>query len=391
MTSTAWRPVGRILALMLLGAGLAAAQAPADPPDPSMQATGGDAAQGDPAYAADPAALNGAPTESVDVAPPDLPNYDQPPLPGDGYVWTPGYWAWSEADQDYYWVPGTWVLPPQPDLLWTPGYWIVQGPVFAWYPGYWGPHVGYYGGIDYGYGYGGHGYQGGYWRGGRFCYNRNVTNLGTVRPAAVYQAPANVGTRPRRHSYTGGGTSPAAATAAELAVARERHWAPVPGQLTNERVASRDVTTHLSYNAGVPAVAATPRAGAFSAPGTVSARPATGTFSVIRTTPAAQPAVAAPRPGSRSVTSAPRTGTRPVVRGEAPARGATVPGTLVPGNGSPGTFVPGSGRDPGARPARPADTYPALPHPPPPPPQAPPVPRAPARNAEPARMPPRMP
>src|SRR5580698_3999587 len=27
--------------------------------------------------------------------PPALPVYDQPACPGDGYVWTPGYWAWA--------------------------------------------------------------------------------------------------------------------------------------------------------------------------------------------------------------------------------------------------------------------------------------------------------
>ena len=30
---------------------------------------------------------------SVSIAPPELPVYDQPPLPGDGYIWSPGYWA----------------------------------------------------------------------------------------------------------------------------------------------------------------------------------------------------------------------------------------------------------------------------------------------------------
>ena len=33
---------------------------------------------------------------SVDIAPPPLPVYDQPPIPGDGYIWTPGYWAWDD-------------------------------------------------------------------------------------------------------------------------------------------------------------------------------------------------------------------------------------------------------------------------------------------------------
>ena len=94
---------------------------------------------------------------SVNVPPPELPVYDQPPIPGDGYVWTPGYWAWGDDIQDYYWVPGTWVPAPEPEYLWTPGYWAATGVAFFWHPGYWGPHVGFYGGVNYGYGYGGRG------------------------------------------------------------------------------------------------------------------------------------------------------------------------------------------------------------------------------------------
>ena len=56
---------------------------------------------------------------SITIAPPVLPVYVQPALPGPGYIWTPGYWAYG--DDDYYWVPGTWVLPPTVGLLWTPG------------------------------------------------------------------------------------------------------------------------------------------------------------------------------------------------------------------------------------------------------------------------------
>jgi len=32
---------------------------------------------------------------SVGFAPPALPVYVQPPIPGEGYVWMPGYWAWG--------------------------------------------------------------------------------------------------------------------------------------------------------------------------------------------------------------------------------------------------------------------------------------------------------
>src|SRR5574337_1584146 len=107
---------------------------------------------------------------SVGYAPPPLPWYPQPICPGDGYIWTPGYWAWGPYG--YYWVPGTWVLAPRVGFLWTPGYWGWSGGMYWWHPGYWGSHIGFYGGINYGYGYVGEGYVGGYWRGGAFYYNR---------------------------------------------------------------------------------------------------------------------------------------------------------------------------------------------------------------------------
>ena len=41
------------------------------------------------------------------------------------------------------------------------GYGDSGGGAFFWHEGYWGPHVGFYGGINYGFGYWGHGYEGG--------------------------------------------------------------------------------------------------------------------------------------------------------------------------------------------------------------------------------------
>src|SRR6185369_862596 len=99
---------------------------------------------------------------SVAVAPPLLPIYDQPPIPGPGYIWTPGYWAYDDI-YGYYWVPGTWVRAPYVGALWTPGYWGWDGNAYAYFPGYWSDTVGYYGGIDYRYGYFGTSYYGGYW------------------------------------------------------------------------------------------------------------------------------------------------------------------------------------------------------------------------------------
>src|SRR5207344_2018684 len=54
---------------------------------------------------------------AITFGPPALPVYEQPICPGDGYIWTPGYWAWD--GDDYYWVPGTWVLAPEIGFLWT--------------------------------------------------------------------------------------------------------------------------------------------------------------------------------------------------------------------------------------------------------------------------------
>src|SRR6185437_11910163 len=116
---------------------------------------------------------------SINIAPPPLPVYEQPPLPGPGYMWSPGYWAYDPAD-GYYWVPGTWVEPPEVGLLWTPGYWAFVGGAYAWNAGYWGPTVGFYGGVDYGFGYTGRGFYGGRWDHGHFAYNRAAWNVGNA-------------------------------------------------------------------------------------------------------------------------------------------------------------------------------------------------------------------
>src|SRR5260221_3857204 len=90
---------------------------------------------------------------SITIGPPALPVYQQPVCPGEGYIWTPGYWAWG--DEDYYWVPGTWTLAPEPGLLWTPGYWGWGGGVYVFHAGYSGPTIPFYGGSNYGICYSG--------------------------------------------------------------------------------------------------------------------------------------------------------------------------------------------------------------------------------------------
>jgi hypothetical protein len=113
---------------------------------------------------------------SITVAPPPLRVYEQPPCPGDGYIWTPGYWSYGPAG--YVWVPGAWVLPPQTGYLFTPGYWGFVDNVYVWHKGYWGSHVGYYGGVNYGFGYTGSGFSGGRWENGHFFYNRAASSVG---------------------------------------------------------------------------------------------------------------------------------------------------------------------------------------------------------------------
>ena len=62
---------------------------------------------------------------TASMTPQALPVYSQPPIPGAGYIWSPGYWAFD--GQEYYWVPGYWQIPPAADLLWTPDYWAWNG------------------------------------------------------------------------------------------------------------------------------------------------------------------------------------------------------------------------------------------------------------------------
>ena len=93
----------------------------------------------------------GQPAIYASDPPPPLPEYSQPEIPGDGYIWTPGYWSWSS--DGYYWVPGAWARPPDAGYLWTPGWWGYSGHRYRYHNGYWGRHIGYYGGINYGNGY----------------------------------------------------------------------------------------------------------------------------------------------------------------------------------------------------------------------------------------------
>ena len=199
-----------------------------------------------------PAASQAGVFVSVAIAPPAIPVYVQPVCPEPGFLWTPGYWAYGP--DGYFWVPGVWVRPPQVGFLWTPGYWGWRGGVYAWNAGYWGPHVGFYGGVNYGFGYGGVGFVGGRWAGGVFAYNSAVANVGvsihnTYRETVVVN---NVHT-----SYNGGtGGVSAQPSASERSAMNEHHVEPTAAQTAHHEAASHDHSQLASVNHGRPANAA---------------------------------------------------------------------------------------------------------------------------------------
>jgi WXXGXW repeat (2 copies) len=213
---------------------------------------------------------------SIGIAPPPLPVYEQPLCPEEGYIWTPGYWAY--ADDGYFWVPGTWVLVPEPGFLWTPAYWGWGDSVFVFHEGYWGPHVGFYGGINYGFGYVGEGYQGGYWNNGAFFYNRSVNNVTNV--TNVYNKTVIVNNVTVNDvSYNGGeGGVAARPTAEEETAQHERHVPPTSVQTQHIQAASTNRQLYESVNHGKPAIAATAKPTQFSGPGIVAARAAAPSY-----------------------------------------------------------------------------------------------------------------
>jgi hypothetical protein len=281
-----------------------------------------------PALAAVSPAPSHAQILSITIAPPALPVYVQPAIPAPGYIWTPGYWAYGDAG--YFWVPGTWVLPPSTGLLWTPGYWGWRDGVYAWNAGYWGPTVGFYGGVNYGFGYGGVGFAGGEWRGGVFAYNRSVNNFGTVNITNVYNKTVIVN---NNHVAFNGGTGGLSArpNATEMAAANQHHIAPTAMQTQHQQTASTMRENFASVNHGAPTVAATAHAGQFTGAGVVGAHG----------TPNAGGLAHGPGAAGAANANAGHTPGTPGAPGAANAAAAHTPGT-------PGTAAANTAHPPGA-------------------------------------------
>ena len=196
---------------------------------------------------------------SINIAPPVLPVYVQPPCPTDGYLWTPGYWAYG--DGGYFWVPGVWVAPPRPGLLWTPGYWGYDGALYRFHTGYWGPHVGFYGGVNYGFGYTGAGFFGGEWRGEHFAYNTAVNRVNTTVIHNTYNRTIVNNITVNRTSFNGPGGVNVRPTPQESAAEREEHINRTAIQTNHEVHASTNRAQFASVNHGQPARPAMERPG----------------------------------------------------------------------------------------------------------------------------------
>src|SRR6266436_5367958 len=191
---------------------------------------------------------------SVGWAPPPLPVYEQPACPVEGYIWTPGYWGWNADYYDYNWVPGVWVPHPRVGLLWTPGWWGWNNGAYAFNQGYWGPHVGFYGGVNYGYGYTGNGYWGGRWSGNAFQYNTAVTRVNTNVVHNTYiNNSVNTQANVNRASFNGpNGVNAQESAAQKTAAANAKKMPPTSQQLARQQAASKDQNLRASVNKGNP-------------------------------------------------------------------------------------------------------------------------------------------
>jgi hypothetical protein len=188
-------------------------------------------------------------SESVTAAPPALPVYEQPVLVEEGGIWAPGYWDYSR--NDYFWVPGLWVQPPEAGLLWTPGYWGWSSRGYLWNGGYWGAKVGFYGGINYGFGYAGRGYEGGQWQGQQFFYNTAVSHVNVTDIHNTYTRTVINNTLVSHVSFNGGkGGVAARPSAAEQDAAKAPHQPPTAQQARQRATAAGNQRQDLPQKQG---------------------------------------------------------------------------------------------------------------------------------------------
>ena len=130
----------------------------------------------------------------------------------------------------------------------------------AWTGGYWGANVGFYGGVNYGFGYYGSGFVGGVWSGGAFRYNTAVVNVNRTVIHNTYVNKTvinkNVCNNCNHVSYNGGkGGVQARPTSAQID-ARRNGRPPTNDQIQQAKVAGQDRNLYANVNKGKPPVTA---------------------------------------------------------------------------------------------------------------------------------------
>ena len=115
--------------------------------------------------------------------------------------------------------------------MWTPGYWGYYGNAYRFHHGFWARHIGFYGGLNYGFGYTGYGYAGGYWNGNNFYYNRAVNHINTVTIRNVYERNVTVINNTRVSFNGGNGGVQVRPRPQEIAVLHEQRIPPMAAQV----------------------------------------------------------------------------------------------------------------------------------------------------------------
>lgn len=256
---------------------------------------------------------------SVGFAPPVLPVYVQPPCPQPGLMWTPGYWGYGP--DGYYWVPGAWVPAPYEGALWTPPYWGYEGALYVYHPGYWGMHVGYYGGVNYGFGYMGIGFVGGMWRGHEFAYNTAVVRVNETVIHTTYVdrtiVERNTIVNDRHVAFSGGpGGIRHDPTPEERMAEHEQHVGPTSFQAHHQQTFQADRSSYFKNNGGHPQTVAVNRPLAAEHAPAPAARPAFN-GGHPQTAPASRPAQQMRPAPQAQQRSAPQAQSRPAPQGQA--------------------------------------------------------------------------
>lgn len=131
--------------------------------------------------------------------------------------------------------------------------------------------------MNYGFGYAGVGFAGGYWSGGSFYYNRSVANIGNTAIIGNVYNKTVVVNNTTNVSYNGGnGGLKAQPTAQELQAAHEHHISATNDQLAHQKLASENKSLRASVCKGKPPIAAVTRVADYSPKSTFAAKGATG-------------------------------------------------------------------------------------------------------------------